>query len=120
MRRLAALLLILALCLVGFAEDDVVYTTDQLTGSGVVLNVPGYYYGISVTTDGSNTATIVLYDNASAGSGKKITQDLVFPSSSTRRMETFEEDPPVALEKGIYAVVTCAGTVKFAIHYRRQ
>ena len=120
MRRLASIfLVILALMLSGFADDHV-QTSDQLTGDGVVLAVPGYYYGITVTTDGTNTATIVLYDNASAASGKKIVQDMVFPSSSTRRMEVLGEDPPVALENGIYVDVTCAGTVKFTIHYRRQ
>lgn len=120
MRRLASVfLVILALLLCGYS-DDYVSSTDQQTADAQILVDPGYFYGISITTDGTNTATIVVYDSASGASGKKVIQDLVVPSSSTNRGMAFEVDPPVGLENGIYVDITCAGTVKYTVYYRRQ
>lgn len=120
MKRLGFLILVIvALLLCGFT-DDYMASTDQQTADAQILVDPGYFYGISITTDGSNTATFVIYDSASGASGKKVVQDLVVPSSSTNRGMAFEADPPVAIEKGLYVDVTCAGTVKYTIYYRRQ
>lgn len=121
MRRLACIFLVIAsLLLCGYTEYDNMYSSGELTADAQVISVPGYFYGISITTDGSNTGTVTIYDNASGASGKKLVQDLVVPSSSTNRGMAFDADPPIAVEKGIYVDITCAGTLKYTVYFRRQ
>ena len=117
-RAFLIFLVAVSLVLCGYSENHVA-SSGELTADALIINVPGYFYGISITTDGTNTATVVIYDNTEA-SGSKIVQDLVVPSSSTNRGMAFSSDPPVGLETGIYVDVTCAGTVKYTVFYRRQ
>lgn len=120
MRRLASVfLVVLALLIFGFT-DQYVESSDEITADGVVLAEPGYFYGVSAENDGSNSITVVIYDNASAASGKQVVHTLFFPASSTRRMEAWENSPPVAVEKGMYADITCAGDAKITVYFRRQ
>lgn len=119
MRRALLGLLACLFFLWGYA-DDYVTSSGELTSDQAVLSVPGYFYGATITTDSSNDCTLTLYDNASAASGKKIVSDLKVDATTTQPTWAHEEDPPIGLENGIYADVTCAGTCKFTILYRRQ
>lgn len=46
--------------------------TDELTASAVIFAAPGLLTAVNIITDGTNPATVIIHDNASAGSGKKI------------------------------------------------
>ena len=56
---------------------EVTESSGILTSDGVVLDNPGILVAIVVLTDGSNNATVTIYDNASAASGKVLGKVIV-------------------------------------------
>ncbi len=49
---------------------EVTESSGIVAADGVILNNPGVLVAIIVLTDGSNNATAIIYDNASAATGK--------------------------------------------------
>jgi hypothetical protein len=78
----------------------------RLTATGVVMNAPGFLHGVLVGTDGTNTVTITLYDNASAGSGTKLTPAFTVLGTVGAQMIIF---PSVWCKAGIHATIAVAG-----------
>ena len=67
----------------------------------------------------TNAATVKIYDNTAA-SGTMLVPTLEIPTSADNRGEVWSWEPPLAVSTGIYVDVTCSGTVKYVIYYRRQ
>lgn len=68
---------------------------------------------VTLLGDGTNAASLILYDNASAASGTvlaKVTQ------LATARLTHILFDNPVFAEKGIYADVTGTGA-EYIVYY---
>ena len=51
-------------------------TSGELTGDGQVFTGPGRLTSVLIITDGTNDATVILYDNTSA-TGTKLWQGIV-------------------------------------------
>lgn len=91
----------------------------SLTSSGLKSADAAIYaaecklHGLFVLTDGTNAATVVLYDNASAASGTELAKYVV-PGASLSGYVHF--DCPVGASKGIYADVSGTGA-NYIVHY---
>lgn len=68
---------------------------------------------LTVFTDGTNDATVSLYDNASAGSGKIGVKGLCVGANKTNHY-IFEN--PVFFQDGLYASVSGTGAT-FIVYY---
>lgn len=77
-----------------------------LTADGAILNGKGWYHGIRLTGDGTNSARAVVYDNGSAASGTVI--DEVRCGANESRGEQFAGGP-LMVQNGIYVDVTTPG-----------
>lgn len=73
----------------------------NLSADGVIKNNPGALVAV-VLTGGSDAATVVLYDNASAASGVVLCTLKVAANTSI----TFTPSRPYAASNGIYADLT--------------
>lgn len=80
--------------------------TDKLTTSTAVVAGRQFFRGVNINTDGTNTATITIYDNATAASGK-IIGTFVCPGATLNKDVIFNE--PVRVYNGIYAAVAGTG-----------
>jgi hypothetical protein len=121
--RLFALTLILVGILAGSAgafqpETYIIPSTSQ-SGDYTGISGAGYFAGITVITDGTNSVTVDIYDNT-ALSGTKLIPTWVVPTSSTLRSQTYNLDPMVPFNNGLGVDVTTAGTVTFMLYYRMQ
>ncbi|MFH1740442.1 MAG: hypothetical protein ABIH23_15645 [bacterium] len=109
---IGAILLFAGLC---FAEPTFVnYSTK--TASGLVTTGSGMYHGIKVNTDGTNAATIIVYDNTAA-SGTTIDPSTVYVTSATMRVQASGSNPPRRYYNGLYVSITCAGTVSATVEF---
>lgn len=107
---------ILFLASVAWAEkrEFVFYSTK--TSSALITTGSGYYHGIKVNTDGTNAATIVVYDNT-AGSGTAIDPSTVYVTSATMRVQASGSNPPRRYYTGLYLSITCSGTVSVTLEF---
>lgn len=78
--------------------------TDSLVASALIATGRNSLRGISVNTDGVNTATVIVYDNTSAAG--KILMKVAVPGASLHG--GFSLDMPARAEIGLY--VSIAGT----------
>ena len=87
------------------AQDTVVTSTDLLTSSAAVFTGKCYLRSVGVFTDGTNAATVTVYDNTS-GAGKKVAGPYTIAGSSYFGGETM---PPTPCANGIYVVISGTG-----------
>lgn len=78
--------------------------TDSLVASALVFDGKNQLRGISVNTDGTNAATVIVYDNTTAAG--KILMKVAVPGASLHG--GFSLDNPARAENGLY--VSIAGT----------
>ena len=102
-------ILLLVIFILTFAS---IKTADALIYTGGCV-----FTSFSITPDGTNPVTVTFYDNTS-GSGTKILNTMTFAG---------DEGPiafPFKIQKrcfnGIYADITTAGTVEYAVFWERQ
>lgn len=69
---------------------------------------------LTVLTDGTNAATVVLYDNASAASGTVLAKAIC--AGADRTMFISMDDNGCEASNGIYADVTGTGA-EYIVHY---
>ena len=112
-------MLVVVLAIAGnvFAAREICQPTDQQTTSTACVAEACYFHGIAVITDGTNSVTIDIYDNASAASGTKLIPTWVIPTSSTNLYAGYDAPHPIRCKNGIYVNVTCEGDVKYIIYY---
>ena len=115
--KLLGLIAIMLLCLcVGPSYAD---QSPELLGDALVFTGRVYLEGITVTTDETNAVTMDVYDNTSAAAPKVI-QTLVFKTSATETVASVGfGGSGKPMRTGIYVDVTCAGVVKYMVHYKR-
>ena len=91
--------------------------SDEQTAAAAIKASSGWFHGITVITDGTNSVTISIYDNASAASGTELIPTWIVTTSSANRAQTYSVSPPVRTKNGIYVNVTTSGTVTYMVYY---
>jgi len=84
------------------------------SADAAIMAQPGKLTSLMVCADGTNAATVVLYDNASAASGTVIAKIIVDAGAT---QESFSVDFPIDCLNGIYADVTGTGA-EYIVHYQ--
>lgn len=84
-----------------------------LTADTAVYDKPALITSVIVIGDGTNAATLVVYDNASAASGTALAK-IVVDAGLTYEKVVFST--PVVANQGLYADVTGTGA-EFIVHY---
>lgn len=77
-----------------------------LAASAAVSALPAYVSSLQVVTDGTNQATVILYDNPSAASGTVLVK-IVVPGASGNGFMHFNS--MLIANKGIYCSVSGTG-----------
>lgn len=85
---------------------DTLKSSGEKTASAAIKASRGYLGGALVLTDGTNDATVILYDNASAGSGAKLSEMVVAGADNYGRVVF---PLPVAFVNGCYASISGTG-----------
>ena len=95
------------------SQKSIGNTSDALITGGC-----GFFHGIIVHTDGTNAATVKVYDNTAA-TGSKLVSYLVVPTSATNRIFalSFSTREECTYDNGIYVDITCAGDCTFDVYY---
>lgn len=88
-------------------------SSDLLVASGAIASGRNYVKGVKILTDGTNAATVTIYDNATAASGKVLYKGTVSGASLAGPLDDFTH--MVQAENGLY--VQLAGTGANAIVY---
>ena len=91
---------------------DTCRSSGEITASAALQAQGSLLDGVLVITDGTNDATIIVYDNASAASGTKLFEAVVAGSNNA---ELFKLPYAVKAENGLY--VSVAGTGASCIVY---
>ncbi len=107
---------ILFLASIGGADDQPFVNYSTKTSSALVTTGKGLYHGIKVNTDGTNAATVVVYDNTSAA-GTAIDPSTVYVTSSSMRVQASGSNPPRPYFNGLYISITCSGTVSVTVEF---
>jgi hypothetical protein len=107
--------IVLAILLVGgIVWSQGLQTSGVKTSSGVIVPGPCLFYGVEIITDGTNPATVIIYDNATAASGTQVFTGTVAGNNNFGGiLNAF----PVNMTNGIYLGI--AGTAASAIVYSR-
>lgn len=91
-------------------------TSGLKTADAAILNQSGHLHSLMVIADGTNAATVVLYDNASAASGTVLAKIIV---DATSTFESFTALEGIECANGIYADVTGTGA-EYVVHYSKS
>jgi hypothetical protein len=86
------------------------------SADAAILAQSGELHGLTVLADGTNPATVVLYDNASAASGTVLAKIIV---DATATSEVWTPVAPIECVNGIYADVSGTGA-EFIVHYAKH
>lgn len=90
-------------------------SSDIITSSSVIRDGKSYLTGVLVVTDGTNNATVTIYDNASAASGKVLYKTII-SGSDLHNLDSI--DFPVKADSGIYADISVAtGSLEVIVYY---
>lgn len=81
-----------------------------------IMNAKGYFGGILIITDGTNDATVALWDNASAASGTEIAPAIKVAGGDN--YGGFLLLRPIYCDNGIYANVSGTGA-KYEVYYQK-
>lgn len=95
-----------------YAATFFLTSSGEKTASAAVTTQKSILGGVLIITDGTNDATIIIYDNASAASGTKVWEAVV-TGSDNYGGGIFPH--PIRCSKGIY--ISIAGTGASAIVY---
>jgi hypothetical protein len=85
-----------------------------LAASAVVMARPGRLSGLIVLTDGTNAATVTVYDNATAASGKVLAKLIVAGASQSASLNL--PSGRVTVDQGIYCSISGTGAAAI-VHY---
>lgn len=87
-----------------------------LSADVAVSDTSGRLHALTVLTDGTNAATVVLYDNASAASGTVLAKVIV---AGADRMAVFSpHDAGVVVNQGIFLDITGTGA-EAIVHFTK-
>lgn len=91
-----------------------VTVSGSLSASQAISTLPGRLMSITLMPPATGTATLVLYDNASAASGTIL--DMVYVSATSTQSININCVVGKAYQKGLYASLT--GTTSFNVGYQ--
>lgn len=115
MKRIMALCLVLgAFLLMGQTPVPYVTKSADLTADALVATGDGFFFGMTVITDGTNAEECTVYDNTSAAE-KTLVPTVAIPTSATDRSWSLGFNPPLHYGRGIY--VDCGATGTVVIYY---
>jgi hypothetical protein len=112
---LLAVMLVTGAALASGPSSIVIQSTEQ-SADATVYTGGGWFYGIILTTDGTNSVTVDIYDNTAA-SGTKLIPTTVIPSSAAERSASIGFGSPVNFSNGIYVDITTSGTAGYMVYY---
>ena len=87
-------------------KNDYTESNNLVTSSGAVRTGPCLLDSVLIVTDGTNDASVILYDNASAASGKVIFKGKV---SGASNFGGGGPSKPCRVHNGIYLSLTGTG-----------
>ena len=116
---LSLLIILLAASIVYATSASFVRHSGEFTASAIITPRSGKFHGILFTTDGTNTVTVSIYDNATAAAGNELIPTSYITSSAANRLSSISIDPPVKYHNGIYVHVAVAGggAVSYMVYY---
>jgi uncharacterized alkaline shock family protein YloU len=86
------------------------------TGDALIATGRGYFKGIIVHSDGTNSVTVDIYDNTTAA-GTKLVSSTIFTTSASNRTGVLGfSDQEAPFTNGIYVDVTTSGTVTYDVY----
>lgn len=98
-------------------EKDFSRATDVKTASALIFTGEGVLHGIMVSTDGTNTPTVEVFDNT-AGSGTPLTPAWVVATGATDKMRFLSFPQPVRFRIGLYVKITLgAGAMSYVVYF---
>jgi hypothetical protein len=122
-RRLIAAIvavLIVAAPVFAFMPDEWMGYSATKTADALIHTGAGYFYGVFVQTDGTNSVTFAVYD-ALSKTGTPILLDIICTSSSTNRMCAFGFDPPIPFSTGLFIDIASSDSdPDYTVFYRSQ
>ncbi len=86
-----------------------IHCSGSLSSDGQVVNSPCWWTGSVLRTDGTNDATITVFDNASAASGAELIPSNTYDASALGLNGAMLTKPVIA-KNGVYIEITCAGS----------
>jgi hypothetical protein len=117
--KIITVILALIMLMVPFSLNAEWMSYKTITASGLITEGGGYYHGIRINTDGTNAATVTVYDSTTA-SGTAIDPPTVYPTSSLLRMAGISYGPPLAYRHGLYVSISCPGTAGVTVYYQPE
>lgn len=116
---LSLLMVFLVVNIVYATSASYVRQAGEFTASAIITPSAGKFHGILFTTDGTNTVTVSIYDNAAAADGRELIPTSYITSSASNRLSSISIDPPVKYYNGIYVNIAVAGggTVSYMVYY---
>ena len=90
----------------------------EKTADAAIMAKAGYFCGIMVITDGTNSVTIDIYDNATAASGTEIIPLWTVTTSASNRSAALEFTNGIFVNSGIYVDITTSGAVTYVVYSR--
>ncbi len=109
---LLSILFILFTVSLSSGESDKCYPSGLKTSDSAVVSTAVLFCGIEIITDGTNAATVVVYDNASAASGTEMFKGTVAGASNFGGGFVY-----APASKGIYVDVTGTGAA-YIVYYK--
>jgi len=118
-RSLFITFLILLIASLVWAGSWVVPSTEKTADANAIITGEGYFHGIAVATDGTNSVTFVVYDALTA-TGTKLMPDWVVTTSASNRYQTISFNPPIHFNTGLTVDITTTGTVSYMTYTSDQ
>ncbi len=91
-----------------------VTSSDLKNADAAISAVGGFVHGVMLISDATNTASVIIYDNASAASGLVLAK-LSIPATTTAP-QFISFNNPICANKGIYADVSGTGA-NYIVYY---
>ena len=113
-KLLIVLLFLLLFVSLGDAQTRGLRTSGVKAVDAVILAVRGYFHGIEIITDGTNSANVIVYDNATTAAGTIVFQGTVEGASNFGGVLFID---PVEMMNGIYINMTGTG-MSYIVYYR--
>jgi hypothetical protein len=116
MKKVFIVLMIVLFAATSLAADlkSVGNTTDAAITAG-----SGYLKGIIVHSDGTNSVTFAVYDNATAASGSKLFSTWTVTTSAANRTAAIGfNDQECGFVNGMYVDITTSGTVTYDVYFK--
>ena len=88
------------------------------TADAAITASSGFLDGLIIHTDGTNSVTVAVYDNATAASGSKLLSTFTVTTSASNRTTTLSfNDFECLFFNGIYVDITTAGSVTYDVYF---